>query len=85
MSHLLGLLLGAACCFDALLGLLSPQRWVAMWRDIAVLLPAPADEYVADAVELTETYRAKSPEGLRFFLLLQMAVGLLLLRLGSRE
>lgn len=85
MSHLLALLLGAACCFDALLGLLSPQRWLAMWRDVAAFLPAPTNEYVADAVELTETYREKSPEGLRFFLVLQMAVGLLLVRLGSRE
>lgn len=85
MSQMLGLLAGTAACFDAMLGILCPQRWMQMWRDIAKALPSPTDEYVADAIDLTEAYQKKSPQGLRAFLLLELGFGLLLLRLGSKE
>ena len=84
MTRLLGYKLGSIMCFDGALALLSPPRWAQFWRDVTLLLPSPLDQYTTEVIEVTEKYQVRSPRAMRAVFLLELAAGLLVLRLTSR-
>ena len=84
MLRLVGYKLGCVMCFDGALALLSPQRWGQFWRSMTLLLPPPLDQYATEIVEVTEKYQARSPRAMGAMFLLELAAGLLVLRLASR-
>lgn len=84
MVRLVGYKLGAVLCFDGALALLSPLRWGQFWRSMTLLFPPPIDGYATEVIEVTERYQARSPWAMRGLFLLELAAGLLVLRLASR-
>lgn len=84
MTRLVGYKLGAVMCFDGALALLSPLRWGQFWRTMTLLFPPPLDRYTAEVIEITAKYQERSPRTMRAVFLLELAAGLLVLRLASR-
>ncbi len=85
MSSLLGLLGGIFCCLDGAMGVASADAWRRWITGVAGIFPEPVPEYTEEIVDITERYREQAPGTIAVLFGIEIAFGLLLIRLATKR
>ncbi len=84
MVKLLALKIGMYGIFDALLAILSPQRWREWYRFISSMLPRGAGDYIDEVVEVTIRHQEQSPNSMRGLFLFELALSLAIIKVALK-